>query len=77
MEVRVLSAAQIVKVMETKRVILNEDGTLDKFAVSDEQRDLIMALEKHHKWIKEQTLSDKITLNIGFPDEDKTISITW
>ena len=63
--------------MEAKRVILNKDGTVDKFQVPKGLYDLIMAMDKHHKWIKEQTLSDKLTLNIGFPDEDKTIQLTW
>jgi hypothetical protein len=36
-----------------------------------------MALDKYHDWIKKQTLSDELTINVGFPEEGKTISITW
>ena len=60
-----------------ERIILKEDGTLDKFQVSNGVYDLVMALNKNHDWIKKKTLSEKITLNIGFPEEGKTISITW
>ena len=63
--------------METKRVILNEDGTVEKFQVSEGMYNLIMAINKHYKWIKEQTLSDKLTLNVGFPEEGVTVSMTW
>ena len=56
---------------------MNEDGTLEKFQVPDNLKSLIMAINKHHEWIKKQTLSKSITLNIGFPEEDKTVSITW
>ena len=68
---------QIVTVMETKRVVLNEDGTLDSFLVSEDMYNLIMGLSKHHKWVKDQTLSDKLTLNVYIPEDNVTISITW
>ena len=59
------------------RIVCNENGTLDKFAVPEKLHRLIMALDKHHDWIKGQTLSDKLTINVNFPEEGKTISITW
>ena len=59
------------------RIVYNEDGTLDKFAVPEKLYELIMALDKYHDWIKKQTLSDELTISVGFPEEGKTISITW
>ena len=62
---------------EEKAIKFKEDGTLDKFCVSPEVKDLIMALDKHHEWIKEQTLSKKLSLHISIPDEKKMIVLTW
>ena len=60
-----------------ERVVLKEDGTLDKFSVSEDMYNLIMGLSKYHKWVKEQTLSDELTLNVYIPEDNVTISITW
>ena len=59
------------------RIVCSENGTLDKFAVPEKLHRLIMAIDKHHDLIKKQTLSDKLTINVGFPEERKTNSITW
>ena len=63
--------------MKSKRVVYKEDGTLDSFLVSEDMYCLIMGLNKHHKWVKQQTLSDSITLHVYIPEENVTISITW
>ena len=60
-----------------KRVVLKEDGTLDRFLVSEDMYNLIMGLNKYHKRVKSQTLSDKLTLNVYIPEDNVTISITW
>ena len=60
-----------------KRVALKEEGTLDSCLVSEDMYNLIMGLSKHHKWVKDQTLSDKLTLNVYIPEDNVTISITW
>ena len=62
---------------DTKSIKMKEDGELDKFCVSPEVKDLIMALNKHHKWFKKQTNSTKLSLHISFPEENRTIVLTW
>ena len=63
--------------MKSKRAVYKEDGTLDSFLVSEDMYHLIMGLNKRHKWVKQQTLSDSITLNVYIPEENVTISMTW
>ena len=63
--------------MEDKQIILNEDGTLDKFCVPENLRDLIIGLDKYHEWFKKQTLTDELVLYVNFPDEGKTIEFKW
>lgn len=75
--VRAPQGSQNRRVVKMKRVVLKEDGTLDRFLVSEDMYNLIMGLSKHHKWVKDQTLSDKLTLNVYIPEDNVTISITW
>ena len=63
--------------MKSKRVVYKEDGTLDSFLVSEDMYNLIMGLNKYHKRVKEQTLSNTLTLNVYIPEDNVTISITW
>ena len=63
--------------MKNKRVVYKEDGTLDSFLVSEDMYNLIMGLNKYHKRVKEQTLSNTLTLNVYIPEDNVTISITW
>lgn len=60
-----------------KRIVYKEDGTIDKFLVSDETKLLIEAMDKYHEWIKEQTLSEELALNVYIPEDDVTISFSW
>lgn len=60
-----------------KRIVYNENGTIDKFLVSERTKDLILAMDKNHEWIKKQTLSEELVLNVYIPEDDVTITFSW
>ena len=63
--------------MNNKHIVYDENGNVQKFLVPENIANLIYAINKHYKWIKNQTLSEKLSLCYNIPEENVTIEITW
>lgn len=63
--------------MNNKHIVYDEKGNIQKFLVPENIANLIYAINQHYKWIKNQTLSEKLSLCYNIPEENVTIEITW